>query len=198
MSILKQVNNGVHRGLQNYPMAKANVVIGATTAAITNTGTLPVVIDGVIRNLAAVTNQALTALAIGDFTAARQTAMGGFYLQPAGYAGAFYTQPANTTVYYVVVVTEGGIVRVVQSTWAGQLVGSTVGPLAASMFGISAAGDGSIPDVPDFVTPIAYIKVASGGAIFTPGTTSLGTAAQTSGGVATIVDIAYLPAASRP
>jgi hypothetical protein len=161
----------------NICTTRAVVAVGATTTAITSTNAVVYAIDGILRNLAAFTNQALVALSASDLPANLAN-----YLQPSTLAG-FYVQPANTTVYYVLVATSAGNVRVVQGTYAGQVITNT--------FGYTIVGDGTVPDVPDNCTPFGLMKIASGGSAFTPGTTALT-------GLVTFFDVMALGATAKP
>lgn len=177
MSKLSHLPTAATRLLGNCIQGRAATVIGATAAAITSTVAVVSVIDGVTRAVAAFTNQALTALLASDLAIGLAN-----WLQPSGLVG-FYTQPANTTVYYVVVVNAAGSIRIVQGTYSGQ-------PLV-NPFGYTVVGDGSVPDIPDGVVPLAILKLASGGSVFIPGTTAL-TA------LVTIIETSVLPSTQKP
>lgn len=177
MSKMNHLPTAAQRLLGNCIQGRAAVVIGATTSAITSTVAVVSVIDGITRGVAAFTNQALTALAASDLGSALAN-----WLQPWGRPG-FYVQPANTTVYYVVVVNAAGNIRVVQGTWAGQLL--------TDPSGYTQVGVGDVPDIPDGVVPLAILKVASGGSTFTPGTTALT-------GITTIIETSVLPSVAKP
>lgn len=176
---LSHLMANMFRGLANVCLTKANAVIGATTSAFTTGNAVTYAFEGALRSLATQTNTALSALAASDLA----SSLSG-WLQPAGSTG-FYVQPANTTVYYVIGVTSAGTVKVVQGTYAGQSL------MLNGVAGLSVVGDGSIPDIPDGFVPITVMKVASGGATFTPGTTALT-------GIATFIDVMMLPLADRP
>ena len=179
MSKLNQHGMGAIRALGTYCASRAATAIGATASAITTTNAILAVIDGVYRNVAAVTNQALISIDA--------------VLRP------FYVQPANTTVYYTLC-TDGTSVRVIQGEFAGR---------QSFVNGIEVRGDGIIPDVPDFSVasvdaagnqtlntqwcPFAVLRVVTGAATFTPGTTALNAANVTT----TIWDVAQLPSADR-
>lgn len=172
MSKASALTAAAHRLIANNVLTKAGAVIGATATAFTTGVAITTVIDGIMRSVAAFTNQALVALSTSDLAT---------FVQPSG-LNAFYTQPANTTVYYVLCVNAAGTPRVVQGTWQGQQVQAG---------GATVVGDGTVPDVPDGWVPFALIKLASGGAVFIPGTTALT-------GLATFFDLNVLPAADRP
>lgn len=179
MAKLSHQNRAADRLDGNICLTKANAAIGATTSAITTGNAITTMIDGILRTVGVLTNQALTPLATADF--APGTAPSGGYLQPSGSAG-FYVQPANTTVYYVLAANALGTVRTVQGTFPNQ---------ALSTLGISSMGDGSVPDTPDGWIAFALVKVTTAGSTFTPGATALT-------GIATIFDVGVLPAADRP
>lgn len=95
-----------------------------------------------------------------------------------------YVQPISTTAYYTLALDGAGNVAVVQGWYAGQ-------NLSQLQVGVSAVGDGAVPDVPLGYTPIGVLKVATGGAAtFTPGTTALDAAGVT----VTYFDVALMPA----
>lgn len=180
MSKLSDLTSAAQRLLGALVLTKANAVIGATASAFTTGNAVQYMIDGIIRSLAAQTNTALSALVPASFVdAASQAAIN--FLQPAGIAG-FYTQPAGTTVYYVLCVNAAGTIRVVQGTYAGQ-------PIVSQ--GLSAVGDGNVPDIPDTWAAFAVLKVVSGGSAYVPGTTALT-------GIGTFLDVGVLPANNRP
>lgn len=159
MSKANQLTSMPARLAANMCFGSVAAVVGATTSAFTTTGTPGVSHDGIITTLSAQTNTALTALAAADLPSAFAQ-----FVQPSGNLG-FYVQPAGTTVYYVIGVTAGGAWRVVQGTYDGQPI---------SNIGISSVGKSEIPDVPTSgFTPVAVMKIVSGGSAFTPGTTAL-------------------------
>lgn len=176
---LNQIGLGALRALGTYCASRPVTAIGSTASAITTTGAILAVIDGVYRNVAAITNQALVAL---DAT-----------------NRPFYVQPANTTVYYTLA-TDGTSVRCIQGDFAGRVTYAN---------GVEIRGDGNIPDVPDFSVasvdasgnqtlstqwcPFAVLRVVTGATTFTPGTTALNAANVTT----TIWDVAVLPSADR-
>ena len=176
MAKLSHLNSMADRLDGNLCLTKANAVIGATASAVTTGNAITTMIDGLLRSVGVLTNQALVPLATADFT---QAPAGG-YVQPSGSTG-FYTQPAATTVYYVLAANAAGVVRTVQGTFNGQ-------PLAA---GLTAVGDGTVPDIPDGWCAFAIIKVVTAASVFVPGTTALT-------GIATILDCGALPAVDRP
>jgi len=164
-------------------------VIGATTTAITTSGTPSISVGGILTALTAQTNLALSALAGSDLptVSINGSSVTNPWVQPQGVPG-FYVQPASTTVYYVIGAIAAGTVKVVQGTYDNQDI-----TLASGYVG---KGKSVIPDAPDGFVPVAVIKVASGSSTFTVGTTSLGTGGQTSGGVATIKNVNVLPVGS--
>lgn len=178
MSKALHLTSAPQRLLANQCLGSVLAVIGATTTAITTTGTPALAFDGILTPAAAQTNLALSALAASSLSSNQAG-----YLQPSGLDAAFYVQPANTTVYYVLGVVGGSTWKVVQGTYDTQALP------------FSGVGRSVIPDVPDGFVPVAVIKVVTSGATFTVGTTSLGTGGQTSGGVATIKNVSVLPAA---
>ena len=178
MPKLSGVGDASLRLIGNCVQGRAAAAIGATASAVTTSNAITSVIDGVARNVAAMTNQALVALATADFSAP-SSALATAWRQPSGLAG-FYVQPANTTVYYVLAVNAAGTVRTIQGTYSGQ-------PLQP---GIHALGDGTIPDAPDTWVPFCIVKVTTAGSTFTPGSTALT-------GIATLFDIVALPSVDR-
>jgi hypothetical protein len=177
MAKLSHQNRAAERLDGNLCLTKANAAIGATASAVTTGNAITTMIDGILRTVGALTNQALVPLATADFV----TAPAGGYVQPSGSLG-FYVQPANTTVYYVLCANAAGTPRVVQGTFINQ-------PLSA--LGISSMGDGSVPDTPDGWVAFAMLRVTTTASTFTPGTTALT-------GLATVFDVGVLPAADRP
>lgn len=175
---LSAIAQAAQRLVGNMCHARVAAVIGATTTAVTTTGTGFYTIDGVARAVSALTNQALSALAAADLPTAQAN-----WLQPSGLGGAFYVQPANTTAYYVIGLNAAGTVKVVQGLYQGQQV--------QYPGGLTVIGDGTVPDVPDGFIPITVMKIVSGGSTFTPGTTALT-------GIATFTDVTVLPLADRP
>lgn len=199
MSKALHLNTSAQRLMANMALGSVAAVIGATTTAITTSGTPALTFDGILSAATAQTNLALLPLTAADLASNYAN-----WAQPSGLtaataAGGFYVQPANTTVYYVVVITPAGNWRVVQGTFDQKVQSTTLDPqqvgATGGIFGGYAVGKSVIPDVPDGVVPVAIIKVVSGGSTFTVGTTSLGTAGQSSGGVATIKNVTLLPAA---
>lgn len=176
---LNQHGMGAIRGLGTYCASRAITAIGATASAVSTTNAILAVIDGVYRNVAAITNQALISI------------------DPVN--RPFYVQPANTTVYYTLA-TDGTNVRVIQGDFAGR---------QTFVNGVEVRGDGNVPDVPDFSVasvdaagnqtlntqwcPFAVLRVVTGATTFTPGTTLLNAANVTT----TIFDVATLPALDR-
>lgn len=189
MALARHLNTAQDRLQANQCLGNVAAVIGATTTAVTTSGTPSISVGGLLTALTAQTNLALSALAGSDLpnVSINGASVTNPWVQPRGVAG-FYVQPANTTVYYVLGVTAGGTWKVVQGTYDGQDL--------TNASGYVGKGASVIPDVPDGFVPVAVIKVASGGATFTVGTTSLGTGGQTSGGVATIRNVNVLPVAS--
>jgi hypothetical protein len=109
-----------------------------------------------------------------------------------GNAAAGYVQPAGVTAYLTLGLNAAGAVCVAQGTFAGQKAGTdpAVGVGPAYNQGISFIGSGAVPDVPMGYTAIGVIKVVTGAATFTPGTTALDAANVT----ASYFDVAVLPA----
>lgn len=178
MSSLKQVSSQpVRHLLGNRCNSRPILAIGTSKAAINTTAAAEFVIDGIIRNKAAITSGALVALAASHLPTA-----GAAYLQPSGLAG-FYTQPASTTVYYVLALNAAGTQVVVQGTYDGQPIANGAG---------YAEGDGNVPPLPDGVAPFGMIKVVTGATTFVPATTEFDAANVTS----TFYDLACLPAAN--
>lgn len=163
---LSQIQDGVLRALLgNRNHGRGAIVIGATAAAVTTSAAFVFTIGGVVYSRAAMTNEALVAL-------------------PG--TGPFRVQPPNTTVYYTLGVNAAGTVHVVQGRFEGERF--------ISPTGLSVVGDGTVPSLPDTHAPFALIKVVTGSASFTPGTTALNAANLTS----TLWDIATLPVNDKP
>lgn len=177
---LNQLGMGAIRALGTACITRAILAINAASAAtVRTTNAIVYTIDGIIYNRVALAAQALTA----------------FDQKP------FYVQPANTTVYYTLALDAAGNVRVMQGDFAGR---------QTFVNGIEVRGDGNVPDVPDFSVastdaagnqtlatqwcPFGIIRIATGAATFTPGTTALDAAGIT----ATYFDVMYLPSAERP
>ena len=161
MSRGNDIGRRAERGLAcNMSYVKGVLAINAASAAtVKTTNALTYTVDGVQYTKTALSAQALTA-----------------------YTGnTFYTQPASTTVYYVLGVNAAGTVYCFQGTYTGQ----TQNPLRADF----SVGDGSIPDVPDGVTPFGMIKVVTGATTFLPGTDALDKASVTF----TFYDLAVIP-----
>jgi hypothetical protein len=98
----------------------------------------------------------------------------------------FRVQPPNTTVYYSVGVDAAGNVNVVQGRFEGERF--------ISPTGMSVVGDGTVPPLPATHAPIGLLKVVTGAASFTPGTTNLNAAGVTT----TIWDVSALPVNDKP
>lgn len=191
----KQIPFGPNRLVANMCFGSVLAVIGGTATAFTTTGTPSVSVDGTVFALTAQTNTALTPLSASDLPTS-----GANWAQPSGLTGStaatgFYTQPANTTVYYVIGVNASGSWRVVQGLFDNRSPQSAaLDPqgLSASggviSTGYTVGGKSVIPDVPDGFTPVAVVKVVSGGALFTPGTTALT-------GLATFKNVSVIPSA---
>lgn len=122
--------------------------------------------DGIILNKAALSAQALTV----DATQQEKV---------TGYT-TFQVQPAGKTAYYVFVLDASGNVRCIQGSWDGLTIPALKAP----------AGAGLIPDIGTSFTPFAVLKVVTGSAAFTPGTTALDAANITF----TFRDVSVLPA----
>ncbi len=173
MATLKQVPSAVQRLLGNMCYGKMGAAIANIAAAKIDALTAVVAtVGGIMVTVAAQDELVIAALAAANLPAAS----GANYVQPSGLTG-FYVQPANTTVYYVFGVIAAGTVLCVQGTYDGQQI---------SPIGYTALGKSVIPDVPDGFTPLFVMKVASGGATFTPATTALT-------GIATFRDVGVLP-----
>lgn len=185
MTSLVDMSSSATRLLGSRNATRAVLAINAASAAtVKTTSALEYQVDGLMYTKAALSAQALTALATADFTGGAGLPSGG-YLQPSG-STAFYVQPASTTVYYVMVINAAGTVRVVQGTYTGQ-------PLSSQ--GLSATGRSIVPDVPDVWVPFGMIKIVTNSSTtFTPGTTALDAAGLT----VTFYDVGVLPAALAP
>lgn len=189
MPLAKHLNSAADRLQANSCLGNVVAVIGATTTAITTSGTPSISVGGILTALTAQTNLALSALAGSDLptVSINGSSVTNPWVQPQGVPG-FYVQPASTTVYYVLGANAAGTWKVIQGTYDNQDI-----TLASGYVG---KGKSVIPDAPDGFVPVAVIKVASGSSTFTVGTTSLGTGGQTSGGVATIKNVNVLPVGS--
>lgn len=161
MATLKDSINEASRELHGYRnTSAATLAINAASAAtFKTTGAYAYLVDGVYKAKAALAAQAFS----------------------AGHA----VQPIGQTIYYVVGLDSAGTVTTYQGAAA-----SANAMAAAVQLGQSAASvPGSIPDVPNGVTPVGLIKVVTTSAAFTPGTTALDAAGIT----VTFYDIAVLP-----
>lgn len=177
MTTLKQLTGPVRHLVGNRCLSRPVLAIGTTKSAFNTTAAAEYVIDGIIRNKAAMTSEALVALKASTHLPAALAD----WRQPSGADGSFYVQPANKTVYYVLCLNAAGTAVVVQGTYDGQ-------PLQGGY----AEGDGSVPMIPDGVAPFGLIKVVTGATTFTVGTTLFDAANVTT----TFYDIASLPASN--
>ena len=160
-------HSGVRSLLGNRTLSRAILAINAGGAAtIKTTNAIDYCLDGIIRNKAALSAQALTV------DAAQQALVTGF--------SAFQVQPAGKTAYYVLVLDSAGNVRCIQGSWSGMSVDPFKVPKPASL----------IPDIGPSYTPFGLLKVVTGSAAFTPGTTAL----DASNITFTFYDISVLPA----
>ena len=180
MSRLSDVTNAAIRNiLGNRCLSKNTLAINAGSAAtVKTTGTLDFCVNGVAYSKAALSAQTIVP-------------SGKMYNWQGQAVSAFYVQPISTTVFYTIGLDAAGNVYVVQGNYAGQKLSNdpAVG-IGNSMAGATWVGDGSIPDVPADVTPIGAIKVVTGSAAFTPGTTALDAANITF----TFYDFSSMPA----
>jgi len=168
MSRLQDLTSAPARDLLgNMAYSKAALAIGTTKSAINTTAALNYTVNGVMYTKAAMTSQALTG-----------------YSRDGKQLGNTYVQPANTTVFYTISINAAGTtVAATQGTYAGQ-------PLTSPAYGgVSAVGDGLVPNAPDGFTPFGVIKVVTGSATFTLGTTLFDAANLTS----TFYDVGVLP-----
>lgn len=148
------------RILANMNVTRGVLAINAASAAtVKTTNAIVYLVDGIFYNKAALSAQALSALAASDLPASLSN-----WLQPSGLNGAFYVQPTGKTVYYVLAMNAAGTVKVVQGTYDGQELLPGVN---------SAVGKSIVPDVPAPFVPFGLIKVVTGSATFTPATTAL-------------------------
>lgn len=178
MTTLADLGHSASRLLGNMNLVKAVLAINAGAAAtVRTTGALTFLVDGIQYTRAALANVALQALAAADLPASMAS-----FVQPSGSTG-FVVQPAGTTVFYVLAVNTAGTVRTVQGNWNGQQI---------SLQGLTQVGKSVIPDTPDGWIPFGIIKVVTGAATFTPGTTALDAANVT----ASYFDVAVLPSAA--
>lgn len=170
MSRLQDLNSVAERDLLgNMNLAKAVLAIATTgKAKVKTTNALVYSVAGVQYTASALSEQVLT----------------NAYSRDGKQSGGTYVQPANTTVFYTLSANSGGTIAVTQGTYAGQIL---VDP---GRNGVSAGGDGLVPNAPAGYTPFGVIKVATGATTFTLGTTALDAANVTS----TFYDVAVLPA----
>lgn len=176
MSKLNQLGMGAVRSLGTYCASRAVTAIGATASAVTTTNAILAVIDGVYRNVAAITNQALVTL-----------------------SRPFYVQPANTTVYYTLC-TDGTNIRCIQGDFAGRQDfvngveirgdGNIPDVPDFSVASVDVSGNQTLTTQ---WCPFAVLRVVTGATTFTPGTTNLNAANVTT----TIWDVSQLPSADR-
>lgn len=162
--------------LGNQSLAKAVLAINAGGAAtVKTTNALAYTIGGLLYTKAALAAQAITV----THDARGNAAAGG------------YVQPANTTVYYTIGLNAAGTVSVTQSSFAGQILNTdpTVGGGPTSNMGTTFVGSGHIANPPAGYTAVGLIKVVTGAATFTAGTTALDAANVT----ATFYDISVIP-----
>ena len=161
MSRLSDVANlAIRTLLGNRVLNRAVLAIDGTAAQhVQTTNAIEYSVDGVIYNKAALNDQSIAVTHRWN-----------------GEAGSGYVQPANTTVYYTLGLNSAGTLCCVQGSYSGQKLSQdpTVG-VGQSVAGATWVGDGSIPDVPSGYTAFGVVKVASGGATFTAGTTALTT-----------------------
>lgn len=175
---LNQLGVGAARALGTAALSRAILAQGTAPTGFNTGAALVYSIDGIIRQLAAQTSTALTALAT-----------------------PFYTQPAGTTVYYTLAVDASGNVRTVQGTFAGQVLNSggietrgdgTVPDVPDfSVASTDASGNQTLATQ---WCPFGIIRVVNATNPFIPGTTALNAAGVT----ATYFDCMYLPSAERP
>lgn len=163
MSKLSDVANlAIRNMLANRVINRAVLAINAGSAAtVKTTNAIEFSIDGVIYNKTALSAQSIVPT--------------GYMFNWQGTAvSAFSVQPVNVTVYYVLALDASGNVNVVQGNYSGQKLSMdpTVG-VGQSVAGATWVGNGQVPDVPAGLTPFGMIKVATGSATFTPGTTAL-------------------------
>ena len=163
--------------LGNASLTKGVLAVGTAPAGFNTTATILYTVNGVMYNKTAMTSQsfAVTHTLDGTYT-------GGGYIQPDPATLALIAGAAQTTctVYYTLALKADGTVAVSQGSYAGQ-------NMAQGQVGVSAVGDGTIPNAPAGYTPFGIIKVVTAtGASFTPGTTALT-------GLATYFDIAVMP-----
>lgn len=161
MSRLASISSGPIKAALAATTHSAHVfaATGGATATVQTTGAIVGCFGGVTRSRAALSAQSLapTHDIFGQANA------------------SLYAQPANSTVYYVLGVNAAGTVAVVQGTFAGQnlVPPATAGVGALAQAGTSFVGDGSIPSLPDGYAPFGLLKIVTGAATFTPGTTNL-------------------------
>lgn len=156
--------------------AAVNLAINAAGAATVKTNAaIQYTNNGVIKYKAALAAQSIA------------PTVGVAYPLPAG---ANPATGATYQCYFTIGLDAAGAVVVVQGSYAGQKLSldPTKG-LGSSQAGSSWVGDGSIPDVPDGVTPIGVLKVVNATNAFTPGTTLLDAAGVT----VSYFDVAILP-----
>jgi len=188
MSRLSDVTNAAIQKLIGYATLVKGV-LAANAATFNTTAIMTFKNNGVLLTKAAITGGSL-ALDARSFLNYVQPTLAVAY--PDTGSGNLLNGKVMTgvTVYYTLGLDAAGAIVVIQGSYAGQKLSSdpTKG-IGSSQAGAAWVGDGSIPDVPDGVTPFGVFKVVTTTGTFTPGTTSLAAA----GVAATAFDISVLP-----
>jgi hypothetical protein len=161
MATLRDVNDETGREITGYRNHTAGILAINIAGAVTfkSTNAYTYTCDGVFKSKVALAAQAFS----------------------AGHA----VQAVGQTMYYAVGLDAAGTVSTYQGAPASN--NAIAAALANNQPATSVVG--SVPDVPNGVTPIGLIKVTTTSAAFTPGTTALDAA-----GIAfTFFDVAVLP-----
>jgi len=177
---LSQIPSSALRLMGTFNMSRPILAINAASAlTVKTTNPVIAVIDGIIRNVAALAAQVLTTLST-----------------------PFYVQPASTTVYYTLA-TDGTLVRVVQGSWLGQpliinginLVGDGTVPDVPDL----SVASNTVAGVQILATQwcaFGIVKVVTNaGQTWSPGVDALDNATKAT---YTFLDVAFLPAQDRP
>lgn len=175
MTTLAKINDGgLRRAIGDRCYTKGVLAMNAAGAAtVKTTNALVFSVDGILY-----TETALSAQSI-----AVTHNLFGFAVSGASASGpSAYVQPANSTVIYVVALNSAGTVAVVQGGYNGQSVTLPGGVVLVSK--------GEVPEVPVGYAAIGVLKVVTGAATFTPGTTLL----DASNVTVTYTDVSLLPA----
>jgi hypothetical protein len=163
-------NKSISDLLGNMTLNKAVLAINAASAAtVKTTSAITFTNNGVLLTKAALAAQSVVAT---------------HFMNGKMAVTASQIQPISSTAYYTLGLDGSGNVCVSQGSVVGQ-------NLSQFQMGVSAVGDGLVPDVPTGFTPFGVIKVVTNGATtFQIGTTALDAAGCTF----TFFDVAVMPA----